>query len=348
LPAGGWRVVLSWSAHSRDLDSWTYFDDNLQSRVFYGRTRSAGRRSGVSVTLDWDDVSGFGPETTTFMGVGSCTTGCLIKFHVDNYTPTDGAIGSSEGLVTLYHGDNVQGEYPIPQSAASARGYTVFTLDAATEQVYAGDWGLSPQIYTTFASANSWSRSMDNVGWSRVPLGSVLCAITATGLDNLHQVQTGFYHKVKNVPGGALPIVEEVAWPGILASGQPALCPDGKWISGLYREGSRSDSESGGHQITMGECAQFEGVDHWGDCVDINMFEARGNDAAKCPDVNGKTSALVGLYHSGSAGDSLADLHQGKCCAMPLDLVPTPPANLCSNSQVCGWTGGGFSGSGRR
>jgi len=351
LPADGWRVVMNWGAHSRDLDSWTYFDSNLGSYVYYGRTRRSGRSSGVSVTLDWDDVNGYGPETTTFMGVGSCTSNCLVKFHVDNYSYRDGTIGSSEAIVTLYHADAVQGRYTIPESAGSSRGYTVFTLDASTEQVYDGDWGLGPRIVNSRGSSgsvNRWSMSMDMTGWSRVPTGTVLYAITANSLGALHQVREGFYHKVVNVPGGAMPTVEEVEWPGLLASGEPALCPAGAWLSGLYREGSRYDrSARGGHQITMGECSRFAGVEAWGDCVEIDMFEAPGNNAAKCPDVNGQASALVGLYHHGS-GDTLADLYKGKCCAMPASLVPTPPEAQCSSRQVCNWNGGGYAGSGRR
>jgi len=345
LPADGWRVVLSWGAHSRDLDSWTYFDRNFGSYVYYGRPRRAGRSSGVSVQLDWDDVDGYGPETTTFRGVGSCTTACLIKFHVDNYSIRDGPMGSSEAYVTLYHADAIHGRYSIPESAGNARGYTVFTLDAATEEVYDGDWGLGPKIINsrrTSGSVNRWSMSMDTVGWSRVPAGTVLYAITANGLDNLHQVRAGFYHKVNNVPGGAMPTIEEVEWPGLLASGEPALCPDGTWLSGLYRDGSRYDpSSKGGHQITMGECSRFAGVDHWGDCSEIDMFEAPGNNAAKCPDINGEASALVGLYHHGHPpGDRLADLYKGKCCAMPLSLSPVPQDIWCTETQSCNWNTG--------
>merc|ERR1719453_90703 len=146
-----------------------------------------------------------------------------------------------------------------------------------------------------------------------------------------------------------MPTVEEVEWPGFLSSGEPALCPDGTWLSGLYRDGSRWDrSTRGGHQITMGECSRFTGVDHWGDCVEIDMFEAPGNDAAKCPDVGGEASALVGLYHHGNGGDRLADVFKGKCCAMPVSLAPLPEEAWCTNSQSCNWNGGGFAGSGYR
>merc|ERR1719353_2508163 len=118
---------------------------------------------------------------------------------------------------------------------------------------------------------------MDNEGWSRVVHGTVLVGMGSSGQTNLHQVGPAYYHKVFGVLDGQLPTVTEVNWGDSLANGEPALCPDGSWISGLYRTGSRHDpSVRGGHQITRGECSQFAGADHWGDCVEIDMFQTPG------------------------------------------------------------------------
>merc|ERR1719201_507037 len=35
LPYGGYRVVLNWGEHSKDLDSWTYWDTDYQKYVYY-------------------------------------------------------------------------------------------------------------------------------------------------------------------------------------------------------------------------------------------------------------------------------------------------------------------------
>jgi hypothetical protein len=79
------------------------------------------------------------------------------------------------------------------------------------------------------------------------------------------------------------------------------------------------------------------------------MLEAPGNNAGKCPDINGEASALVGLYHHGHPpGDRLADLYRGKCCAMPVSLAPTPEDEWCDSSQSCNWNGGAWAGSRRR
>jgi len=144
LPPGEWRVILTWAAHSRDLDSHTYLGEDAKDLVYYGRKSRTDFTTQMSATLDRDDVNGFGPETTTLKGIGSCNVKyhCLVKFFVDNYTPRDGDIGSSEAIITVYQGQSIMAKYNLPTEAQDAQIWPIFTLDSAKDAVqvlYDGD-----------------------------------------------------------------------------------------------------------------------------------------------------------------------------------------------------------------
>lgn len=340
LPPGGYRVVLNWAAHSEDLDSWTYFDRNYAKYAYYGRPSVVGSRSGVHVTLDWDDVDGHGPETTTYMGVGTCTESCLVKFHVDNYSYRDAHLADSEGVVTLYHGDGVYKTFNIPSDIGDDRGWTVFTLDASSEPatVLEGDWSYGPFITTlTYArSSTTWAKSMNSEGWSKVKAGSVLYGMSSHVVDSrLAKLTTAYYYIVQNAKKGG-ETYQEVDWTGVLASGGTAACPEGSWLTGLYRTGSDVAPPEGGHQITKAVCSSFAGVEKWGTCVGQDIFERKGNDAAKCPMVDGQATAMVGLHHVGyPKSDSLNGLDIAKCCAFPDELIRMDESDLCIAKQTC-------------
>lgn len=141
LADGEYRVMLTWDKHSRDLDSYLYFDKRFAKYSWFGGQHKRGFKSGLSVDLDRDDVNSWGPETTTIHNVGECTRYCLIKFHVDNYTPQDGDLGPSKAIVKVYAGSGVVKQYDIPASVGDQRGTTVFTMDtSANMKIYDGDW----------------------------------------------------------------------------------------------------------------------------------------------------------------------------------------------------------------
>lgn len=337
LPPGGFRVVLNWAAHSRDLDSWTYFDSNFKKYVYYGRPRIVGPTSGVEVNLDWDDVDGHGPETSTYLGLGHCTDSCLIKFHVDNYSYRDAHLGDSEGIVTVYEGNGVKATYNIPSDIGDDRGWTVFTLDASDLQIYEGDMVYAPFIKKGYGmqATTSWAGSMDYEGWSRVPTGSVLFGIKSNSIDKgLQKVGLAYYYNVQNIIG--TPTVTTVDWTGILESGSTAMCPEGSWISALYRTGSKMTPPKGGFQIIKAECSSFEGVDSWGDCVGVDSFQEKGQ--SRCPTKDGNPYAMVGMHHQKpphAGKNKLKHLDTFKCCRFPRSLVKASESKLCIATQSC-------------
>jgi len=337
LPPGGYRIVLNWDAHSQDLDSWTYFDANYKTYIYYGRTSRKGSVSGVEATLDWDDTDGWGPETTTLMGLGQCKESCLIKFHVDNYSWQDAHLADSKGIVTVYAGDGVFAKFNIPDTIGEDKGWTVFTLDAEHEKIYEGDWSYGPYIkkHSSTMGSISWSTSMDAMGWSKVPDGAVLYGMGTYSTNQLHKISTARFYKVQNLEGDSVHLEEN--WGTLFEDGQSASCPEGHWVTGLYRTGSKHAPNTGSWQLTMATCTKFPNVDKWGECHDTEIFQKTGQDAAECPIVNDVPTAFVGFTHKGKEHNTELDgLHRAKCCEFPKKLIQLEHTNdLCVKTQSC-------------
>jgi len=337
LPAGSYRVLLNWGVSGMDLDSWSYFDEGMRNYVYYGRTSQDGAASGAHVTLDWDDADGYGPETSTWQVADHCTTGCLMKFHVDNYSWRDHHLTDAGAVVTVYHGNEVLKTYRIPSNIGEARGWTVFTLDAETGEIYEGDFNYGPYISREdgLHDQSDWSISMDGTGWSKVPTGNVMYGMGANSFNELHKLDVAKYMEVQN-PG--VETLSEADWTGLLSAGETAECPEGSWMSGLYRTGNSNDLHEGPHQLVKAQCSTYSGIESWGDCTEVAIFNGeRGEDAAQCtPFTDGRETAMVGLTHSGHPGDEkLTGLTHAKCCAFPNALIRVTESDLCVHTQSC-------------
>merc|ERR1711957_613585 len=337
LAAGSYRILLNWGVNAMDLDAWSYFDEGLRDYVYYGRTSMDGATSGATVTLDWDDADGYGPETTTWEVAQNCVEGCLMKFHVDNYSWRDHHLTDAEAVVTVYHGNEVVKTYTIPGDIGEARGWTVFTLDAATGEFYAGDFNYGPFITRDvgFKHSSDWSISMDSAAWSKVPAGSVMYGMGAYSFRELNKLASATYMEVQNAGTETL---LEADWTGILESGGTALCPEGSWMSGLYRTGSKDEDPEGPHQLLKAQCSTYTGIESWGDCTDTPIFNGeRGDDAAECrPFTDGRETAMVGLTHAGHPqSEKLTGLTHAKCCAFPNSLIRVTESQLCVSTQSC-------------
>jgi len=134
-----WRAVLSWGRRPPDLDTHVYW--GTRKTLWYRRGMNWGY--GLGVRLEKDDVNGYGPETTFFRNVGSCTSGsaihCDLTYKIKDYG-RNRKIRTSDASVILYHGDHVEGEFKIkdaPESAISAdkNWWHVFTIDGKTNKL---------------------------------------------------------------------------------------------------------------------------------------------------------------------------------------------------------------------
>lgn len=101
LTSDEFRIVLTWGADPRDLDSHFSFplETGERTKIWYSARDVSGRAS-----LDVDDTDGYGPETTTFF-IRNKTTNQVIpgvyRFSVHHYSGTSN-ISNSGATVRLY------------------------------------------------------------------------------------------------------------------------------------------------------------------------------------------------------------------------------------------------------
>lgn len=98
------RIVLSWGANPRDLDSHLlrFTNGNLDYRVFYGSPTA------VDAQLDRDVTSGYGPETIT---INPMSTDKTYRYIVHHYSGSSD-IASSGAVVSLTYGNSSRSFYP--------------------------------------------------------------------------------------------------------------------------------------------------------------------------------------------------------------------------------------------
>jgi len=134
-----WRAVLSWGRRPSDLDTHIYW--GTRKTLWYSRGMNWGY--GLGVTLEKDDVSSYGPETTFFKNVGTCTStaiNCDLAYKIYDYGRGGIIKSGSVASVILYHGDHVEGEFKVadaPNSAISSdkNWWHVFTIDGKTNKL---------------------------------------------------------------------------------------------------------------------------------------------------------------------------------------------------------------------
>jgi len=112
------RFVLEWGATPQDLDAHTWIDPSYH--VYYGNFGTLTEPPYAS--LDLDDLTSYGPETTT---VGSLYGD--ITFAVHNYS-NDASLAGCGATVKLYRGNNLYGTYQVPNSG-TGRYWHVLDID---------------------------------------------------------------------------------------------------------------------------------------------------------------------------------------------------------------------------
>jgi hypothetical protein len=128
LAEGQVRIVLEWGENPSDLDSHLTgpAEDGGRFHVYYANQEP----SGAGANLDRDDVSSYGPETTTITEFRSGT----YRYSVFNFSnqSDDGAVGIAESpaRVTVYDSNGQQASYTAP-SADAGDGNTWRVLEIA-------------------------------------------------------------------------------------------------------------------------------------------------------------------------------------------------------------------------
>jgi len=335
LPAGTWRAVVEWGKHSEDIDSHSYFGDGQTTHVYWpgwDRVKTAPGTNGITVELDRDDVTSYGPETTTFTGVGDCTTRgkCLITFKIKNYTPEDGDLGASAVKIKLYKGGSGTENYEIPKSVGADLWYTVFTIDARTEKVYNGPGEFHEAPYLADWKETNWYQCMDWDSWCHTPSDTLLIGFYRTAIGGLSKISKSSSMKVE-MASKITCKEKDVDFSG--KDGKWATCPPGQYLNGLHRGGNRYDQKEGAAQLTGISCCKVEGLpEEWGTCSEFPVDDA-GWSTCTPVDENGQVTTDNPLVMTGvhrNTGDEASRLDSVKCCALPVQgLMPgAPPAPI--------------------
>ena len=126
LDLDGMRIVLTWGSRPYDLDSHMEANTTNGNKHIY-----FGNQSGMSMNLDVDDISSYGPETTTVEQIYDGT----YKFYVHDYTNRNysgnTALSASGAKVEVYLGSNVPA-YTLYVPEGRGTYWDVFTYDSTT------------------------------------------------------------------------------------------------------------------------------------------------------------------------------------------------------------------------
>lgn len=122
-PGGTFRVVLTWGATPRDLDS--HLTGPLGSGRFHVYYANKGSASGSPFAeLDVDDVTSFGPETITITNLGLGTYRYSVHDFSNAASSSGSALAASGAEVKLYEGSTLKAHYFVPNAPGTL--WTVF------------------------------------------------------------------------------------------------------------------------------------------------------------------------------------------------------------------------------
>ena len=123
LPAGQYRIVLTWGSSPVDLDAHLLVQSPNGNAVVYW-SNPGSSSSFPFAALDVDDVDGLGPETITiYQQVGQ------YSFWVENYSG-ESSIAASGALVRVFNGAALVAQFAAPNQPGLR--WDVFTLNGST------------------------------------------------------------------------------------------------------------------------------------------------------------------------------------------------------------------------
>ncbi len=127
IDVNGMRVVLTWGATPRDLDS--HMQINLQSgrntHIYYSN------KTGANAKLDVDDTSSYGPETITVTSIQNNPG--TYTYYVYNYSGNSNSeLSNSGATINIYFGSSSTPVYTLHVPSGSGLYWNVFTYNSVT------------------------------------------------------------------------------------------------------------------------------------------------------------------------------------------------------------------------
>ena len=131
LDDGEYRIVLSWGASPRDLDSHLIAPiPGGTYHLYFPHAEANGSHAYTQYfTLDLDDTSSYGPETTTIKQ----TMDGKYYFYVHNWSG-ESSITTSGAKVDVYHGNSVM-TFNVPLDQGNGLYWNVFVLDTRSNTI---------------------------------------------------------------------------------------------------------------------------------------------------------------------------------------------------------------------
>jgi uncharacterized protein YfaP (DUF2135 family) len=138
LPAGQFRIVLTWGATPPDLDSNLWVPQGATfTQVFFGNLGSLTAQP--FALLDVDDITGFGPETITVSQVQAGTYRYAVRQFSGGAPPAPGSV-----TVQVFGSTGLLQTFTNPAFPAGQNCWIVFNFNAG---------GITP--VNTFSSSSS-------------------------------------------------------------------------------------------------------------------------------------------------------------------------------------------------
>jgi hypothetical protein len=165
LPADQIRIVLTWGASPRDLDSHTWGPLPGGSRFhmywWYAQSNN-GSPWPAYVKLDLDDITSYGPETTTLLQ----QIPGVYRYSVHDYTNRlsgySTALSSSGALVRVYGDEGLIASFPVPTGQQGTL-WNVFEIEGGNMTP------LNTFQYTSYPGASQIASSEDLFDWQSMP-----------------------------------------------------------------------------------------------------------------------------------------------------------------------------------
>jgi hypothetical protein len=146
LPAGQTRVILTWGASPSDLDSHMTGPLSGSTSRFHVYFASRGSSTATPfVNLDVDDVSSYGPETTTIYQQTAGTYNFSVYDYSNGGLTSSFALSASGAKVRVYNSTGLIATFNVPANRGGTL-WSVFELNGNT---------IIPVSTMTYASSSS-------------------------------------------------------------------------------------------------------------------------------------------------------------------------------------------------
>lgn len=134
LSGNGIRIILTWGDSPTDLDSHLTgpLPDGFVFHMFYPYAElNSGSPWPQYVQLDLDDVSSYGPETTTILQQLDGVYKFTVHDYSNRYSSSSVVLSDSDAMVQVYSGSQLVATFHVP-SGQGGTAWTVFEMNGQT------------------------------------------------------------------------------------------------------------------------------------------------------------------------------------------------------------------------